>query len=75
MTWLAPAANYLPNELTPTHVPYPDANNVSGLPSMASFRSQTNIPYVTSANEQTAQTGETLGKALQAVKTNLYHRE
>ena len=34
---------------------------------MASFRPQTQTPYSTSGNEQTVQTGEALGKALQSV--------
>jgi hypothetical protein len=35
---------------------------------MASFRPQQQTPYTNSGNEQTVQTGETLGKALQSVK-------
>jgi hypothetical protein len=34
---------------------------------MASFRSQQQTAYTTNGNEQTVQTGETLGKALQSV--------
>ncbi len=34
---------------------------------MASFRPQQQTPYSNSGNEQTVQTGETLGKALQSV--------
>jgi hypothetical protein len=34
---------------------------------MASFRPQQQTPYTNSGNEQTVQTGETLGKALQSI--------
>ncbi len=34
---------------------------------MASFRPQQQTPYTSGGNEQTVQTGETLGKALQSV--------
>ena len=37
---------------------------------MASFRSQQQASYTSSSNEQTVQTGETLGKALQSVRKN-----
>jgi hypothetical protein len=35
---------------------------------MASFRPQQQTPYASNGNEQTVQTGETLGKALQSVR-------
>jgi hypothetical protein len=35
---------------------------------MASFRSQQGTTYTSNGNEQTVQTGETLGKALQSVR-------
>ena len=45
---------------------FTDANGAC-LPSMASFRSQQGTTYTSNGNEQTVQTGETLGKALQSV--------
>jgi hypothetical protein len=38
---------------------------------MASFRPQQQTPYTSSGNEQTVQTGETLGKALQSVRNKI----
>lgn len=64
--WLGPTSNYLPNDLANNHGTYTDANGTC-LPSMASFRPQTQTPYSASGNEQTVQTGEALGKALQSV--------
>jgi hypothetical protein len=70
--WLPPpppplsASPYLPNDLASNHGPFTDANG-SCLPSMASFRSQQGTTYTSNGNEQTVQTGETLGKALQSV--------
>lgn len=70
-TWLPPppppmppTSTYLANE----HGTFTDPNGVC-LPSMASFRSQ-GTPYTTNGNEQTVQTGETLGKALQSIYPN-----
>jgi hypothetical protein len=60
--WLGPPSNYLPND----HGTFTDANGTC-LPSMASFRPQQQPSYTSSGNEQTVQTGETLGKALQSV--------
>ena len=40
----------------------------TGLPPMASFRSQQQTTYTSNDSEQTIQTGETLGKALQSVR-------
>jgi hypothetical protein len=59
--WLGPPSNYLPND----HGTFTDANGTC-LPSMASFRPQ-QAPYTSNGNEQTVQTGETLGKALQSI--------
>lgn len=67
--WLAPPpppSNYLPNDLANNHGTFTDANGAC-LPSMASFRPQTQTSYSNSGNEQTVQTGEALGKALQSV--------
>ncbi len=48
------------------HGTFTDANGTC-LPSMASFRPQQQTTYTSNGNEQTVQTGETLGKALQSV--------
>ncbi len=71
--WLPPppppplsASPYLPNDLASNHGPFTDSSGVC-LPSMASFRSQQQGTYTSNGNEQTVQTGETLGKALQSV--------
>lgn len=65
-------ANYLPNDLAANHGTFTDANGAC-LPSMASFRPQTT--YNTNGTEQTVQTGEALGKALQSVCNHLDIRE
>ncbi len=66
-TWIPPPpSTYLPNDLANSHGPFTDANGAC-LPSMASFRSQQGTTYTSNGNEQTVQTGETLGKALQSV--------
>jgi hypothetical protein len=67
-TWLPPPppSTYLPNDLASNHGPFTDATGAC-LPSMASFRSQQQATYASNGNEQTVQTGETLGKALQSV--------
>jgi hypothetical protein len=57
-----PTATYLPND----HGTFTDATGAC-LPSMASFRSQQGTTYTSNGNEQTVQTGETLGKALQSI--------
>ena len=66
--WLPPPhppnSSYLPSDLAAAHGPFADPAS-SGLPSMASFRSSQAGIYA--SNEQTVQTGETLGKALQSV--------
>lgn len=67
--WLAPTSNYLPSDHANNHGTFTDANGTC-LPSMASFRPQTQTPYPNSGNEQTVQTGEALGKALQSVGNN-----
>jgi len=64
--WLGPTSNYLPNDLANNHGTFTDANGTC-LPSMASFRPQQQTAYPNSGNEQTVQTGETLGKALQSI--------
>ena len=66
MPWLAPSSSYLPNDLASAHGTYTDPNGTC-LPSMATFRSQQQAAYAANSNEQTVQTGETLGKALQSV--------
>ncbi|CAF0933490.1 unnamed protein product [Adineta ricciae] len=63
--WIGPPGTYLPNE----HGTFTDANGTC-LPSMASFRPQVPTPYTSNGNEQTVQTGETLGKALQSIYPN-----
>ena len=60
-SWVPPPA-YIANE----HGTFTDPSGVC-LPSMSSFRSQ-GTPYTSNGNEQTVQTGETLGKALQSVR-------
>ncbi|CAF0739676.1 unnamed protein product [Didymodactylos carnosus] len=55
-------SNYLPND---NHSQFSDSN--ACLPSMASFRSGT---YGSNGTEQTVQTGEALGKALQSIYPN-----
>lgn len=62
--WLPPTTNYLPSDLATNHGTFTDANGAC-LPSMASFRPQTT--YNTNGTEQTVQTGEALGKALQSI--------
>ena len=57
-----PTSAYLANE----HGTFTDPSGVC-LPSMASFRSQQATVYTSNGNEQTVQTGETLGEALQSV--------
>ncbi|CAF1286792.1 unnamed protein product [Rotaria magnacalcarata] len=64
--WLAPTQNYIPNDLGNNHGTYNDANGTC-LPSMASFRPQQPTTYTSNGNDQTVQTGETLGKALQSI--------
>jgi hypothetical protein len=59
---LPPTSTYLAND----HGTFTDATGVC-LPSMASFRSQQGTTYTSNTNEQTVQTGETLGKALQSI--------
>jgi hypothetical protein len=66
MPWLAPSSSYLPNDLANAHGTYTDPNGAC-LPSMATFRSQQQAAYAANGNEQTVQTGETPGKALQSV--------
>ncbi|CAF1208397.1 unnamed protein product [Adineta steineri] len=63
--WLGPPSNYIPND----HGTFTDANGAC-LPSMASFRPQQQPTYSSNGNEQTVQTGETLGKALQSIYPN-----
>ncbi|UJR25200.1 hypothetical protein I4U23_006553 [Adineta vaga] len=63
--WLGPPGTYLPNE----HGTFTDANGTC-LPPMASFRPQPPTSYTSNGNEQTVQTGETLGKALQSIYPN-----
>ncbi|CAF1172671.1 unnamed protein product [Adineta ricciae] len=69
--WLPPThppnSSYLPSDLAAAHGPFVDPAT-SGLPSMASFRSSQAGIYA--SNEQTVQTGETLGKALQSIYPN-----
>jgi hypothetical protein len=65
--WLGPPSNYLPSDLAANHGTFTDVNG-TGLPSMASFRPQQQPTYNNSGNEQTVQTGEALGKALQSVR-------
>ncbi|CAF1292638.1 unnamed protein product [Adineta steineri] len=69
--WLPPppTSAYLPNDLANNHGSFTDSNG-SCLPSMASFRSQQGGTYSNNGNEQTVQTGETLGKALQSIYPN-----
>ncbi|CAF1128467.1 unnamed protein product, partial [Didymodactylos carnosus] len=55
-------SNYLPND---NHLQFSESN--SCLPPMASFRSGT---YGSNGTEQTVQTGEALGKALQSIYPN-----
>ncbi|CAF0783513.1 unnamed protein product [Rotaria sordida] len=64
--WLGPTSNYLPNDLVNNHGTYNDANGTC-LPSMASFRPQQQPSYTSNGNDQTVQTGEALGKALQSI--------
>jgi hypothetical protein len=64
--WLGPPSNYLPSDLANNHGTFTDVNG-TGLPSMASFRPQQQPMYTNSGNEQTVQTGEALGKALQSI--------
>ncbi|CAF4131643.1 unnamed protein product [Rotaria socialis] len=64
--WLAPTPNYIPNDLGNNHGTYNDASGTC-LPSMASFRPQQPTTYTSNGNDQTVQTGETLGKALQSI--------
>ncbi|CAF0744725.1 unnamed protein product [Rotaria sordida] len=68
-TWLPPPpppSTYLPNDLANNHGSFTDSNSAC-LPPMASFRFQQTTPYTSNGNEQTVQTGETLGKALQSI--------
>ncbi|UJR23688.1 hypothetical protein I4U23_026670 [Adineta vaga] len=73
--WLPPpptTSTYLSNDLSTAHGTFTDAAG-SCLPSMASFRSQQAVvaaAYTNNGNEQTVQTGETLGKALQSIYPN-----
>ncbi|CAF3354443.1 unnamed protein product [Rotaria sp. Silwood1] len=64
--WLGPTPNYIPNDLANNHGTYNDANGTC-LPSMASFRPQQSTTYTSNGSDQTVQTGETLGKALQSI--------
>ncbi|CAF3880724.1 unnamed protein product [Rotaria sp. Silwood2] len=66
-SWLPPPpSTYLPNDLANNHGPFTDSTSAC-LPSMASFRFQQATSYTSNGNEQTVQTGETLGKALQSI--------
>ncbi|CAF5205414.1 unnamed protein product, partial [Rotaria magnacalcarata] len=63
---LPPPSTYLPNDLAGNHASFTDSNSAC-LPSMASFRFQQTASYTSNGNEQTVQTGEALGKALQSI--------
>ncbi|CAF1041134.1 unnamed protein product [Rotaria sp. Silwood1] len=66
-SWLPPPpSTYLPNDLANNHGSFTDSTSAC-LPSMASFRFQQPTSYTSNGNEQTVQTGETLGKALQSI--------
>ena len=70
--WLPPPpplvpSNYLANDLANNQGSFTDATGAC-LPSMASFRPQPSGAYANNGNEQAAQTGEALGKALQSVR-------
>ncbi|CAF3233384.1 unnamed protein product [Rotaria socialis] len=71
-SWLPPpppppsSSTYLPNDLAGNHASFTDSNGAC-LPSMASFRFQQTASYTSNGNEQTVQTGEALGKALQSI--------